>query len=262
MSSQSDLLKNTFSRVITDYEAARPTYPVRLKERIELYSGIQPGAVLLEVGAGTGQATGLFLGGGYSLDLLEVSGEQAQFLRDKYRGYPEITVKQGYFEEYETERQYDLIYSATAFHWVRSDIGYPKAWNMLKQGGTLAVFWHMSSVTRHVGGVFDGLNAIRRKYMPDADDGFDEAGVERSRQKRIDQIRSGGCFGMPEMHEFTWTDIYDAERYATLINTYSDTQLLDEAVRMKYLDEIRGHILNNGGRVEMPQRVMLYLVRK
>ena len=223
MSSQSDLLKNTFSRVITDYEAARPTYPIRLKERIELYSGIQPGAVLLEVGVGTGQATGLFLEGGYSLDLLEVSGEQAQFLRDKYRGYPEITVK---------------------------------------QGGTLAVFWHMSSVTRHVGGVFDGLNAIRRKYMPDADEGFDEAGVERSRQKRIDQIRSGGCFGMPEMHEFTWTDIYDAERYATLINTYSDTQLLDEAVRMKYLDEIRRHILNNGGRVEMPQRVMLYLVRK
>lgn len=201
----------------------RPTYPVRLKERIKLYSGIQLGAVLLEVGAGTGQATGLFLEGGYSLDLLEVSGEQAQFLRDKYRGYPEITVK---------------------------------------QGGTPAVFWHMSSVTRHVGGVFDGLNAIRRKYMPDADDGFDEAGAERVRQKRIDQIRSGGCFGMPEMHELTWTDIYDAERYATLINTYSDTQLLDEAVRMKYLDEIRRHILNNGGRVEMPQRVMLYLVRK
>lgn len=262
MGSQSDLLKNTFSKVIADYETARPTYPMELKERIAEFSGIQPGADVLEVGAGTGQATELFLGGGYSLDLLEVSGEQVRFLKEKYGAHPKVAVKQGYFEEYEADKQYDLICSATAFHWVKSEIGYPKAWKMLKEGGTLAVFWHMSSVTKHEGGVFDGLNAIRRKYLPDAGDGFDEAGVEQVRKKRIAQIRSGGCFGMPEMHEFTWTDEYDANRYAALINTYSDTQLMDEAPRKAYLHEIRTHILTCGGKVEMPQKVMLYLVRK
>ena len=262
MSSQSDLLKNTFVNVIADYEAARPGYPMELKEQIELFSEIHPGAQLLEVGAGTGQATGLFLGGGYSLDLLEVSGEQTRFLKEKYRTHPEVAVKQGYFEEYEADKKYDLIYSATAFHWVNSEIGYPKAWKMLKEGGTLAVFWHMSSVMKHGGGVFDGLNALRRKYLPDAGDGFDEEGVEQVRRKRIHQIQSGGCFGSPEMHEFAWTDEYDADRYAALINTYSDTQLLDEAARRAYLAEIRAHILKSGGRVKMPQRVMLYLVRK
>ncbi len=262
MSSQSDLLKNTFSRVISDYEAARPTYPIGLKEQIMAFSGLRQGADLLEVGAGTGQATGLFLEDGYALDLLEVSDEQVRFLKEKYGIYPKVDVKQGYFEEYETNKKYDLIYSATAFHWVKCDIGYPKAWEMLKAGGTLAVFWHMSSVTKHEGGVFDGLNAIRKKYLPDAGDGFDEAGVEQVRRKRITQIQSGGCFGMPDMHEFAWTDEYDAERYATLINTYSDTQMLNERARTAYLNEIREHILKCGGRVEMPQRVMLYMVRK
>lgn len=262
MGSQSDLLKNTFSNVIADYEAARPGYPVELKKRIEEFSGIRPGAQLLEVGAGTGQATGLFLGGGYSLDLLEVSDEQVGFLQEKYGAYSGIAVKKGYFEKYEADKKYDLIYSATAFHWVKSEIGYPKAWEMLKEGGTLAVFWHMSSVTKHEGGVFDGLNEIRRKYLPDAGDGFDETGVEQVRRKRIHQIQSGGCFGFPEMHGFIWTDEYDAERYVRLINTYSDTQLLEETVRAAYLHEIRTHILKSGGRVEMPQRVMLYLVRK
>ena len=262
MSSRSELLKNTFSNVISDYEAARPSYPGGLKEQIEVFSGIQPGAELLEVGAGTGQATGLFLEDGYSLDLLEVSDDQTRFLKEKYRLYPWVSVKKGYFEEYETDRKYDLIYSATAFHWVRSEIGYPKAWNMLKEGGTLAVFWHMSSVVKHEGGVFDGLIQIRRTYLPDAGDGFDEAGVEQVRMKRIAQIQSGGCFGLPQMYEFTWKDEYDADRYAALVNTYSDTQLLDESTRNAYLDEIRQHIVKSGGRVEMPQRVMLYLVKK
>ena len=262
MSSRSDLLKNTFSNVIVDYEAARPIYPIRLKEQIESFSGIRAGAQLLEVGAGTGQATGLFLDGGYSLDLLEVSDEQVRFLKEKYRLYHRVSVKKGYFEEYEADKKYDLIYSATAFHWVKSEIGYPRAWEMLREGGTLAVFWHMSSVMKHEGGVFDGLNEIQRKYLPDASDGFDEAGVEQVRRKRIAQIQSGGCFGMPEMQEFIWTDEYDADRYTALINTYSDTQLLDEAARTAYLTEIRAHILRSGGRVEMPQRVMLYLVKK
>ena len=133
---------------------------------------------------------------------------------------------------------------------------------MLKEGGTLAVFWHMSSVVKHEGGVFDGLNQIRRTYLPDAGDGFDEAGVEQVRMKRIAQIQSGGCFGLPQMYEFTWKDEYDADRYAALVNTYSDTQLLDESTRNAYLDEIRQHIVKSGGRVEMPQRVMLYLVKK
>lgn len=262
MSGRSDLLKNTFSKVIADYEAARPVYPVELKKQIEVFSGIQPGAALMEVGAGTGQATGLFLEDGYPMDLLEVSGEQVRFLREKYGAYSNIRVKQGYFEEYEADRKYDLIYSATAFHWVKSDIGYPKAWHFLKDGGTLAVFWHMSSVVKHEGDVFDGLNAIRAKYLPDVGDGFDEAGVEQVRQKRIAQIQSGGWFGMPQIHEYVWTDEYDADRYAALINTYSDTQLLNEAARTAYLDEIRAHIQNNGGSVQMPQHVMLYLVRK
>ena len=117
-------------------------------------------------------------------------------------------------------------------------------------------------MTKHEGGVFEGLNAIRKKYLPDAGDGFDEEGVEQVRRKRIHQIQSGGCFGLPEMHEFIWTDEYDAERYVRLINTYSDTQLLEETVRAAYLHEIRTHILKCGGKVEMPQRVMLYLVRK
>lgn len=255
-------LKNTFSKVVRDYEAARPTYPKELYDKVLDFSGIGTNAEVLEVGAGTGQATDLFLQGNFTFDLLEVSDEQVAFLKQKYGNHPKVYVKKDYFEQYEAEKKYDLIYSATAFHWVDSWVGYPKAWEMLKPGGALAVFWHMSSVTHYDTGIFVGLNAIKKKYLPEESLGFDAKGIQKVKERRIQQIQSGGCFGAPEVYEYRWPDTYDADRYVTLLNTYSGTQTLAEEERMTYLEEVRAYINANGGMVELPQHVMLYLVRK
>lgn len=263
MGTRSDLLKNTFSNVINDYEYARPKYPRSLYDKICTFSGIDDKSCILEVGAGTGQATDLFLQSeDYSIDLLEVSEEQADFLRVKYIRNGKVNVICSYFEECNEDKKYDMIYSATAFHWIDSEVGYPKAYRMLKEGGTIAVFWQMSSVTFYDFGIFKGLNEIKKKYLPYETLGFDEDGIQKVKERRISQIQSGRCFGEPECYEYRWVDTYDTDRYVTLINTYSSTQLLEENVRNAYLDEIRRHIDNNGKVVEIPQLVMLYLVKK
>ncbi len=257
-----EFLKNTFSKVINDYDTARPVYPQELYDTVTEFAGIGNGASVLEVGAGTGQATDIFLQGNFCLDLLEVSDEQVSFLKQKYGDSLKVVVNKTYFEEYETEKKYDLIYSATAFHWVDSSVGYPKAWEMLKPGGTLAVFWHMSSVTYYEGGIFDGLNALKKKYLPQESLGFDAEGILKVKERRIAQIQSAGCFEEPEVFEYRWSDTYDADRYVTLLNTYSGTQTLSERKRRMYLEEVREYINANRGKVELPQHVMLYLVRK
>lgn len=263
MGTRSDLLKNTFSNVINDYEYARPKYPRELYEKTHLFAGLTDKVDILEVGAGTGQATDLFLQNGkYDIDLLEVSREQADFLREKYKDNDNVNVVCSYFEDCNEEKKYDMIYSATAFHWIDSDVGYPKAYRMLKKGGTMAVFWQMSSVIFYDFGLFKGLNKIKKKYFSNESLGFDENGIQKVKERRIGQIQSGGCFSEPECYEFRWVDSYDADRYVALINTYSSTQLLDENVRTAYLNEIRRYIEENGGIVEMPQLVMLYLVKK
>ena len=98
--------------------------------------------------------------------------------------------------------------------------------------------------------------------MPQDSLGFDAEGIGKVKEKRITQIQSGGCFGVPKIYEYRWTDTYDADRYVTLLNTYSGTQTLSEEKRQRYLEEVRKYIVVNGGRVELPQHVMLYLVRK
>ena len=120
----------------------------------------------------------------------------------------------------------------------------------------------MSSVTYYEGGIFDGLNAIKKTYLPQESLGFDAEGILEVKERRIAQIQSGGCFGEPEVFEYRWIDTYDADRYVTLLNTYSGTQALQEEKRAEYLEEVREYINANGGKVELPQHVMLYLVRK
>lgn len=258
----SEFLKNTFSKVIKDYDTARPGYPQELYDTVTDFAGIGAEANVLEVGAGTGQATDLFLQGDFWFDLLEVSDAQVAFLKQKYGANPKVTVKKDYFEQYAAEKRYDLIYSATAFHWVDSSVGYPKAWEMLKCGGTLAVFWHMSSVTYYTGGIFNGLNKLKEKYLPEESLGFDAEGIRKVKEKRIAQIQSGGCFGEPKIYEYRWLDAYDADRYVTLLNTYSGTQTLSGERRRMYLGEVRAYIQANGGTVGLPQHVMLYMVKK
>lgn len=258
---KSVLLKDTFQNVVNVYDKARPGYPMELLDDVQHFANVKSFKRGLEVGAGTGQATDLFLDKIEKLDIVEVGEKQVDFLNNKY-GDKNVSVYQSYFEDFLTAEKYDLIYSATAFHWVDAVVGYPKAWDMLTSEGIMAVFWHMSSVTYLGDGLFAGLDEIKRRYLPEKTMGFDDEGIEAIRQKRIAQIQSGGYFSSPVMKEYRWSDRYDADRYASLVESYSSTQTLSEAKKVKYLCEVKRYINDNGGFVDLPQHVMLYLVRK
>lgn len=254
-----DVKKNLFKNVISEYEYGRPQYPPELYEAIFRFSGIGPESVILEVGAGTGQATDLFAANGHKLDLIEVSSEQTAFLRKKYAENHNVNVMKYYFEDFEPDKQYDLIYSATAFHWIKCENGYPKAWRMLRDGGTMAVFWNVFFDLRHSGSFFDGLNEINRKYMPDESIGEE---IDAIKEKRIKQITVDGYFDTPEYAEFHWVDLYDAKRFAALMNTAAGALVLNESKRKGYHDAIEKYVLDQGGVAEVPQTVSLYLVKK
>ena len=50
-------LRATFDEVADLYEAARPTYPPQLFDDLVSLAGLSPGARVVEIGCGTGQAT-------------------------------------------------------------------------------------------------------------------------------------------------------------------------------------------------------------
>ena len=254
-----DIKKNLFRTVIADYEYGRPKYPMALYEEIQHFSDIDSNSEILEVGAGTGQATDLFVSHGHKLDLLEVSEEQVAFLRQKYTNYPNVRLSKNYFEDYVTEKKYDLIYSATAFHWIKCENGYPKAWSMLRPGGTLAVFWNVFFDMYHCGGIFDELNRIKKFYMPEESLGLT---LDEIKEKRIRQITVGGFFGCPQYFEFRQSEYYDRNRFLAYLKTDSGTLMLDDVTRERYLSDVSRCIDRCGGGIEIPEIVSLYLVKK
>lgn len=254
-----DIKKNLFKTVIAEYEFGRPRYPEGVYEAIRSFSGIDTSSKLLEVGAGTGQATDMFVSHGHKLDVLEVSDEQASYLQNKYADHAGVSVFRDYFEDYTADKEYDLIYSATAFHWIKCENGYPKAWNMLRKGGAMAVFWDVFFDEYHSGGIFDELNELLLKYMPDETIGLP---LEKIKEKRIQQITVGDYFGQPEYVQFNSQTLYDTKKFLAYQKTNSSVLMLDEDTRSRYLAEVADCINRHGGSIEVPNTVCLYLVKK
>jgi SAM-dependent methyltransferase len=134
-----------FDEIVENYDRIRPDYPIEIFEDVIKYSGLRKGGKALEIGAGTGKATGFFVKSGYDVTAVEIGANMAGFLHARFDGYDNFRVVVSSFEEAALEgNSYDQIYAASAFHWVNADIGCPKVFHWLKNGGAVALIRYNS----------------------------------------------------------------------------------------------------------------------
>ncbi|WP_243158968.1 class I SAM-dependent methyltransferase [Clostridium perfringens] len=123
----------TFNEDVMNYEKWRPTYCEELFHDIMEYSKLDRHKKALEIGIGTGQATLPFLKTECDLIAIELGENLAEFSKNKFKDYKNFNILNVPFEDFKCdENTFDLIYSATAFHWIDEKIGYPKALKLLK----------------------------------------------------------------------------------------------------------------------------------
>lgn len=116
------------------YDRTRPGYP------IELVWALDPPGETLEVGCGSGQLTVDLVRRGHRVVAVDPGANLVALARGKC---PSVAFVVGTFEETQLEsRRFDLVTSATAFHWVDPHVGYAKAARLLRRGGRLAVLSH------------------------------------------------------------------------------------------------------------------------
>jgi SAM-dependent methyltransferase len=158
MPSDRERLKKTFESVAHQYHQARPDYPEALFDELVELTGVRQGDQLLEVGCGTGKATLPLARRGYEVTCIELGSDLAAEAKSNLAAYPQVTVIQQAFEAWEPgrpARQFDLLFAATAWHWIDPAVGYEKAWSLLKPGGHLAV-WAAEHVIPVNGDTFFG----------------------------------------------------------------------------------------------------------
>lgn len=107
-----------FNAAADYYDIYRPSYPSELINLIEKNAKLSPQSKLLEIGAGSGKASELFLNRGYELLCIE-PGPQLAELGTKKHSDKKVEFVVARFENWaEPSNYFDLAFSAQAFHWV------------------------------------------------------------------------------------------------------------------------------------------------
>lgn len=265
MADENSRLRITFDQVALLYDKARPGYPDALFDDIVALSGIPHGGRVLEVGCGTGQATVPLARRGYRILAVELGANLAAVARRNLAAYPDATVHVGSFEEYAAEAErFDLLISATAFHWIDPAIRYAKAAQALKPSGAIALFWNHHVWSAASGHFFDETQefylrageAKAKEYqgLPQPDDLPTTVKAE---------IEATGLFGEVTIRRYRWDLAYDAASYIDVLDTYSNHRDLPDDKREQLFRDIAALIdTRYGGRIVKGYLTDLYLAHR
>ena len=215
-------LGTTFDGASDLYQRARPEYPEALIDHLVEVAHVKSGSRLLEVGCATGKATLPLARRGFHITCIEPGPAlaAAAAARRNLAGF-DAEVVQARFEDWDPAGQlYDLVFAATAWHWVDPTVGYHKAAEALVPEGHLAI-WGATHVIPYEGDTF----------FVDIQPVYDEIGEglppgtplprPGELKDQRDEIEASGLFEVLDVTQCDWETVYDTGGYLDLLNTFS-----------------------------------------
>lgn len=250
----------TFDTVASTYEKLRPGYVDALYQDIFAYCPLDASSHAVEVGIGGGQATEPILETGCAVTAVEPGEHFSALCQEKFAAYPNFSVVNGKFEETDFPPECsDLVYSASAFHWVPEEVGYRKVFEMLKSGGAFARFANHPFKDKGRPGMHEALQEIYAVYMPGSL--VPKEYTEEAARSRAEIAVKYG-FTDIQHHLYRRTRDFTAAEYVQLLGTYSDHIAIEETTRRKFFGEIELAINDLGGTITIYDTIDLQLARK
>ena len=256
----------TFNTVAELYEKIRPGYPDELYNAIFAYVPIDGASHAVEVGIGGGQATLPVLKTGCNVTAVEYGEQLAQLCKEKFRDFSNFSVVVGKFEDVSFRADsFNLIYSASAFHWVPEEIGYKKVFNILKPGGVFARFANHPYQAKDDPALFiDIQQAYDEYYYTYYKDKQKRRACEYTEEQATERALIAEKYGFTDI---TYKLFYrirklTAAEYRALIGTYSDHITIEESIREKFFDAVEKTINLHGGVISIYDTIDLQLARK
>jgi SAM-dependent methyltransferase len=240
-----------FDEVPELYDRVRPTYPDELFADLVAITGVHEGSSVLEVGCGTGKATLSLAALGLSVTAVEPGASMAALARQRLGGVDNVEVETATFEDWDDRgRRFHLLLAASSWHWVDPAVGWPKAHEVLRPGGWMALIGHV--VIRRPGEpeVYAETADLHERYCP--------GNPEWAHPPLEDEVRSTGqgwglvedpgpLFGPTIVRWYEVVQSFDGAGFADLLRTTSPYRRLEPGVREPLLDAIAERIREHMG---------------
>ena len=258
-------LEWTFDTVASKYAKYRPGYVDELYKMIFDYITISSASNVVEVGIGGGQATLPILKTGCNIIAIECGENFSKLCEEKFKEYRNFFVITNKFENVSfPDDKYDLVYSASAFHWVPEDIGYPKVYAMLKSGGAFARFANHPYRDKGNRELSDEIDKLYCKYY-NKYYGLDaKVEDEYSEDQALQRAQIAEKYGFIDIKYalFHRMRTFSAKEYIELLGTYSDHVAMKETIRTEFFSKIEEIINEYGGSYTLYDIIDLQLARK
>lgn len=254
----------TFDTVADTYEKLRPGYVDGLYQAIFEYKPINNTSNVVEIGIGGGQATLPMIKTGCDLLAVDYGENFCKICRKKFKDYPNFSAVSGKFEDIDFSGGYDLIYSASAFHWIPEEIGYKKVYEILKAGGVFARFANHPYRDKEKPELSAEMDRIYADYYYKYHNKEPKPPVEYTESQAHDRAMIAKKYGFKDIEYklFYRTRTFTAKEYTMLLSTYSDHIAIEETIRNKFFSKIEDAINRHGREITIYDTIDLQLSRK
>lgn len=249
------------------YDAARPDYPERVYTILSDRCGLGDGCRTLEVGAGSGQATRQLAARG-ARPIVAVEPDPsfgAALDRLATRTHGAVVPVRAPFESAEVEHgAFDLVVSATAFHWLDRETGARELGACLRSGGWLALFWNTFGDPRLPDPFHDATVFLLSRLAASPSHPPERAlPFSLDRDARRADFVAAGCEADFRLEEIHWTLELDPKQVRALYATYSSIARLPDGEREALLEGLANVASREfGGRVERNMVTAVYTGRR
>lgn len=252
--------EDSFDKSVNDYEESRPLYVKELYDDIFKYKEINADSDVLEIGIGTGKATLPILKTNCHVAAIEPGGNLTEVCKEKYKGYNNFSIYNTTLQEYECPAEsFDLIYSATAFHWIPEEYGYKRVYELLKKGGVFSRFAYHAGSDKKRPQLTHEIQELYKKYMHQTGERREYSEDEA---RSLAELAAKYGFVDTKYKMYSFTKDFTADEYMKLLHTYSDHMRLEEPDRNGLLNGIYDVINRHGGVITVYYTIDLQLARK